>query len=28
MGRLSAVTPGNVAAKLNRQMAEPGSGEG
>ncbi|MGY1667245.1 SDR family NAD(P)-dependent oxidoreductase [Geodermatophilus sp. SYSU D00696] len=25
MGRLSAVTPGNVAAKLNRKMAEPGS---
>ncbi len=28
MGRLSALTPGNVAAKLNRQMTEPGSGEG
>jgi uncharacterized protein len=27
MGRLSAVTPGNVAAKLNRKMAEPGSAE-
>ncbi|MGY1793550.1 SDR family NAD(P)-dependent oxidoreductase [Geodermatophilus sp. SYSU D00525] len=27
MGRLSAITPGNVAAKLNRKMAEPGSGE-
>ena len=27
MGRLSAVTPGPVAAKLNRQMTEPGSAE-
>jgi short-subunit dehydrogenase len=27
MGRLSAVTPGPVAAKLNRQVAEPGSAE-
>jgi uncharacterized protein len=27
MGRLSAVTPGNVAAKLNRKMAEPGSAD-
>ena len=26
MGRLSALTPGNVAAKLNRKMTEPGSG--
>ena len=28
MGRLSAVTPGPVAAKLNRQLTEPGSAEG
>jgi uncharacterized protein len=26
MGRLSALTPGNIAAKLNRRMTEPGSG--
>jgi short-subunit dehydrogenase len=28
MGRLSAVTPGNVATKLKRPMTEPGSAEG
>ena len=27
MGRMSAVTPGPVAAKLNRQMTEPGSAD-
>jgi short-subunit dehydrogenase len=27
MGRLSAITPGNVATKLKRPMTEPGSAE-
>ena len=28
MGRLSAITPGTVAAKVKRPMTEPGSAEG